>query len=60
MSALDNASARFTVERLSHMYMKPMIDGGTEGLEGNQSNFIPLQTTEYPFFAFALCYFSTL
>ena len=47
MTALDNVAARNTVERISHMYMRPMIDGGTEGLEGNQESFSPLKTAEY-------------
>jgi molybdopterin/thiamine biosynthesis adenylyltransferase len=48
VTALDNVAARNTVERISHMYNKPMIDGGTEGLEGSQENFIPNVTNEYP------------
>ena len=47
VTALDNVAARSTVERISHMYDKPMIDGGTEGLEGSQENFIPNVTNEY-------------
>ena len=48
ISALDNVAARQTLERIAHMYKKPMIDGGTDGFDGTQYNFIPLQTAEYP------------
>lgn len=48
ITALDNFEARNTCERIAHMYRKKMIDGGTNGLEGSQENFIPLVTTEYP------------
>lgn len=47
VTALDNVQARNTVERISHMYNKPMVDGGTEGLEGSQENFVPHLTNEY-------------
>jgi molybdopterin/thiamine biosynthesis adenylyltransferase len=47
VTALDNIAARHTVERISHMYDKPLIDGGTEGFEGSQDNFIPNVTNEY-------------
>jgi molybdopterin/thiamine biosynthesis adenylyltransferase len=47
VSALDNVAARNTLERINQMYSKFMIDGGTEGLEGTQENFIPLVTNEY-------------
>lgn len=56
VTALDNVAARNTVERISHMYNKPMIDGGTEGFEGSQENFIPNVTNEY--LSFVLGFFS--
>jgi molybdopterin/thiamine biosynthesis adenylyltransferase len=47
VTALDNVNGRNTVDRISLAYKKPMIDGGTEGFEGNQENFIPFVTREY-------------
>lgn len=47
VSAVDSVDARNVIERLSHMHMKPMINGGTEGFAGSQGNYVPLKMKEY-------------